>query len=393
VVNFSLVPPDVNSVVIYSAPGWKKLGAAASEWDCFAMGLYSTAVIYEAMIADLITKWPGPLASVMAGAAAQYASGITAIATQAADAGAKARAAEKTFKTTFAMAVPPLAIAANRAWLTTLATTNPLGQNAQAIAATETHYLEMWAQDAVAMNGYVAAFHDAVKMPPSSKPATATLAAASVTPPVAAADDVSLSAMFANPMTEQRWALSSLMAPGWPSNTVGQLASPGTVPRGTGSTDATSAPERLAMYPVSMLAQAAQMSRTGALDLTADSNGLFNGFGQLVDRTEQLVVEKVADQPRAWMAKVSVQVARAITLGGLSIPSAWLAAAPELSHTAPELPLTGTGARTVSGVERAPKGGSTNADRPFGGRAVDTSAGSVPAEMIPGLTGRPWYAD
>ncbi len=45
-------------------------------------------------------------------------------------------------------------IAANRALLMMLIATNILGQNTPAIAATEAHYMEMWAQDATAMYAY-----------------------------------------------------------------------------------------------------------------------------------------------------------------------------------------------------------------------------------------------
>jgi PPE-repeat protein len=45
-------------------------------------------------------------------------------------------------------------VAANRSLLMSLIATNLLGQNAAAIAATETQYTEMWAQDAAAMYGY-----------------------------------------------------------------------------------------------------------------------------------------------------------------------------------------------------------------------------------------------
>jgi PPE-repeat protein len=49
------------------------------------------------------------------------------------------------------MTVPPAMIAANRAQLMSLIATNILGQNTPAIAATEAHYGEMWAQDVTAM--------------------------------------------------------------------------------------------------------------------------------------------------------------------------------------------------------------------------------------------------
>ena len=52
------------------------------------------------------------------------------------------------------MTVPPAVIAANRTLLMTLIATNVLGQNTAAIAAAETDYAEMWAQDVGAMYGY-----------------------------------------------------------------------------------------------------------------------------------------------------------------------------------------------------------------------------------------------
>jgi hypothetical protein len=45
----------------------------------------------------------------------------------------------------------PSQAAANRAMLATLVATNILGENAPAIASTEAHYAEMWAQDVAAM--------------------------------------------------------------------------------------------------------------------------------------------------------------------------------------------------------------------------------------------------
>ncbi len=56
-----------------------------------------------------------------------------------------------------AAAVPPPAIAPHRVQLVHLIATNLLGQNTPVIAATETQYEEMWAQDAAAMYGYAAA--------------------------------------------------------------------------------------------------------------------------------------------------------------------------------------------------------------------------------------------
>ncbi|HEY5384548.1 MAG TPA: PPE domain-containing protein [Acidimicrobiales bacterium] len=45
----------------------------------------------------------------------------------------------------------PSAVTANRVTLAALVATNILGQNAPAVASTEAHYAEMWAQDVAAM--------------------------------------------------------------------------------------------------------------------------------------------------------------------------------------------------------------------------------------------------
>ncbi len=67
---------------------------------------------------------------------------------------AQASAAATAYEAAYAMTVPPVAVAANRAQLAMLVATNVLGQNTAAIAANEAHYGEMWAQDAAAMYGY-----------------------------------------------------------------------------------------------------------------------------------------------------------------------------------------------------------------------------------------------
>ncbi|MCV7092060.1 PPE domain-containing protein, partial [Mycobacterium interjectum] len=69
---------------------------------------------------------------------------------------------------------PPAAVAANRAQLMALISTNILDQNTPAIFMTEFEYMEMWAQDVAAMLGYhggamgVAAALPAFSLPPVS---------------------------------------------------------------------------------------------------------------------------------------------------------------------------------------------------------------------------------
>jgi hypothetical protein len=57
---------------------------------------------------------------------------------------------------TASAALPPATVVANRAQLVMLVASNLLGHNVPAIAATETQYEEMWAQDAAGMFGYAA---------------------------------------------------------------------------------------------------------------------------------------------------------------------------------------------------------------------------------------------
>jgi PPE-repeat protein len=68
------------------------------------------------------------------------------------------------------MTVPPPVIAANRAQLLMLIATNFFGQNTPAIAATEAHYAQMWAQDATAMYGYAGHSAAASKVTPFTPP-------------------------------------------------------------------------------------------------------------------------------------------------------------------------------------------------------------------------------
>lgn len=63
--------------------------------------------------------------------------------------------ASAAFESAFAAVVPPPVITANRAQLASLIATNFLGQNAPAIQAMEHQYMEMWAQDAAILSGYL----------------------------------------------------------------------------------------------------------------------------------------------------------------------------------------------------------------------------------------------
>jgi PPE-repeat protein len=151
---------------------------AAAGWDGLAEDLYSTAGSCDAVISGLTgDAWLGPSSVSMAAAAATYVAWLTGTAGQAEHAANQARAAAAAYEATFAMTVPPPVIAANRSLLAALVASNFLGQNTPAIAATEAHYVEMWAQDAAAMYGYAGSSASAAQLTPFPPPAPTTTGA------------------------------------------------------------------------------------------------------------------------------------------------------------------------------------------------------------------------
>ncbi len=168
--DFGLLPPEVNSGRMYAGAGPGPLLAAASAWDGLAVELHNMAAAYDSAVAELGTDWQGPSAAAMAAAAAPYTGWLTTTAAQAEQSATQGRAAAAAYEAAFAATVPPPVIAANRSLLAALVATNFLGQNTPAIAATEAHYAEMWAQDATAMYGYAASSSVATQLLPFTEP-------------------------------------------------------------------------------------------------------------------------------------------------------------------------------------------------------------------------------
>ncbi len=153
--DYSALPPEINSGRMYSGPGSGPLLSAAAAWDGISAELQSTAAAYASAISTLTgQQWQGPASAAMATAAAPYVEWLTSTAAQAQQTAVQARAAASAYAAAFAMTIPPPVVATNRSLLMALVATNILGQNTPAIAATEAQYAEMWAQDAAAMENY-----------------------------------------------------------------------------------------------------------------------------------------------------------------------------------------------------------------------------------------------
>ncbi|OBH08329.1 PPE family protein [Mycobacterium sp. E1747] len=172
---YGAFPPEFNSGRMYSGPGVGSLVAAATAWENLATELQSAATAYSSVISSLATgPWVGPASIAMASAAAPYVAWMQQTAAQAQEVATQAASAAAAYETAFAAHVPPPVIAENRALLAQLMATNLFGQNTAAIAATETEYGEMWAQDAVAMDTYASSSEAATRFAPFADPPQTT---------------------------------------------------------------------------------------------------------------------------------------------------------------------------------------------------------------------------
>jgi PPE-repeat protein len=173
--DFGALPPEINSGRMYVGAGSGPMLAAAAAWDSLAADLQSAASSYGSTVEGLVAgAWTGPSSMTMAAAASPFVTWVSGAAAQAEDAATQAKLAAGAYESAFAATVPPPVITANRALLAMLVATNILGQNTAAIAATETHYMEMWAQDAAAMYAYAGSSSAASQLTPFTQPPQTT---------------------------------------------------------------------------------------------------------------------------------------------------------------------------------------------------------------------------
>lgn len=151
------MPPEVNSARIIAGPGPTPLMASAATWTSLAAELHTAAAMWQSITTTMLALWSGPSAIAMAAASASHAAWYTQAAVNAESTAAAATMAAGAYETAVASTVPIAMVLANRVQLAVLVATNILGQNTPAIMATETMYMEMWAQDAAAMGAYQAA--------------------------------------------------------------------------------------------------------------------------------------------------------------------------------------------------------------------------------------------
>ena len=345
--DFATLPPEVNSARMYAGPGPGPMLAAASGWDGLAAELQSTAASYRAAISELTGgPWLGSSSASMAAAATPYLDWMTTTAGQAEQTATQARAAAAAYEAAFAMTVPPPVIAANRSLLMTLIATNVLGQNTAAIAATEVHYAEMWAQDATAMYGYAGSAAVASTLTPFAEPPPTTNPAGGAQQVAAAQSIVSNGSRVINavPQALQGLATSAAAAPADPVSDLLSAIAPALtlveIPIGTTSigSSATSITAGFTGVFTNFRGFAINADR----DFYA-GKGPFTGYGPGAANLPNWFLNgqgSVAAPSDAATASVSAGLGQANTVGRLSVPSAWTVAAPEIRPAAYTLPIT-----------------------------------------------------
>jgi PPE-repeat protein len=343
--DFTMLPPEVNSGRMYAGPGSGPMLAAAAGWDGLAVELQSTAASYGSAISELTGgPWLGSSSASMAAAAAPYLDWMTTAAGQAEQTATQAKAAAAAYEAAFAMTVPPAVIAANRTLLMALIATNVLGQNTAAIAATETDYAEMWAQDATAMHGYAGSSAAASTLtpftppPPTTNPAGAGSQAAAV-----AQSSMSSGAQVITALPQALQGLASSAAAG-PADALSDLLSLIALPVGTTAVgaSATSISTSLTAVGTNFRGFAINADRD-----FAQGRGPYTGYGPGAAKLPEWFwggQGSVASPSDAVPASVSAGLGKANTVGRLSVPSAWTVAAPEIRPTAYTLPITGAAA-------------------------------------------------
>ncbi|BBZ46727.1 PPE family protein [Mycobacterium parmense] len=213
--DFASLPPEVNSARMYLGPGSTPMLVAAAAWNGLGAELRSAASSYGSILGVLTgEQWHGPASAAMAAAALPYVVWMSDAATRAEHTASQAESAAAAYEAAFAATVPPPVVAQNRVRMAALVATNILGQNTAAIAATETQYAEMWAQDAAAMYGYAGSSAAATRLAEFTLPQPTTSPTGLTAQSAAVAEQSTLSQMVAAvPTSLQRMAYPASAAP------------------------------------------------------------------------------------------------------------------------------------------------------------------------------------
>jgi PPE-repeat protein len=336
--DFALLPPEINSGRIYTGPGSGPMLAAAAAWNGLATELHSTATSYESVISELSAgPWLGAASAAMTAAAAPYVAWMRSTATQAEQTAIQAKAAAAAYEVTFAAMVPPPVIEANRALLQALVATNLFGQNSPAIAATETLYAEMWAQDATAMYGYAGTSASATTLTPFTPAPQTTNATSAAASTQTAASQLASTALQGLTSTAATNTTSAATLSDFESNV---LFLPGVAQAGLTPLNTTALFADL-QYDDSEERDEATHGQGDQILARLDANGFHLPPEGAADSG---LTRPVMALGPAESSSVAAGLGQAPTVGRLSVPPAWTVAAPEIRLAAVTLPAASLGA-------------------------------------------------
>lgn len=349
--DYGALPPEINSVRMYTGPGSGPMLAAATVWDMLAEQLHATAVSYESAVSGLDTVWQGPSSAHMTAAAAPYRAWLSTTAGQAEDTAMQARAALGAYETAFAATVPPPAIAANRAQLMALVATNFFGQNTPAIMATEATYAEMWAQDTAAMYGYAdsaasAAHIKSFSQPPQTTNSTATANHVAAIGQTGAATTGMHAQTVPQLMSATPQSLHSLTSPATSTVTTQAGSDPSLLAALNQYAIGELSPMALIEFGINpqLLGVQNYLLPQAAVGLTEGIQKAFApGSAGLLQLEMGSTAPTVSPAGGPMFASasgggVSANIGRAGLAGGLSVPQAWTSPAPAIRTTAMTLP-------------------------------------------------------
>jgi PPE-repeat protein len=384
-IDYGALPPEINSTRIYAGPGSASLITAASAWNGLAAELNSAALGYGQVVTTLSSEeWLGPASASMAAAVQPYVEWMNTTAAQAEQAAAQARAAAAAYETALATVVPPPSIATNRAELAQAIATNVLGQNNAIIAQLEAQYAEFWAQDAVAMYNYAASSASASKV-------SQFIAAPQIANPAAQAAQTAVTSSGSAQST-----LTRLIA-GLPSQLQG-LASPSSAASTAASmpvlteiwfllTGQTVLPTNLGTFLNGVAPYTSFFYNTEGLPYFSVGMG---NFGVQISKTLGWIGGAAAPEAAAVpkclpglggllgggggaAAHASAAVGSAASVGKLSVPATWAAAAPPANHAGTEWV---SAIRPTAEVAGGP--GNLLGGMPLAGMGSGTAAGAGP---------------
>lgn len=333
--DFGALPPEINSLRMYTGAGAGPMMAAAAAFSSLADELSTTASASQSAISNLTgEEWIGPSSATMATAVEPYLAWMHTTAAQLQQAASQAMASAAAYEAAFAMTVPPPLIAANRAQLAALTATNVLGQNTAAIAATEAQYGEMWAQDAAAMYGYAAASAAAGKLSPLTSPAPTNnpgglgAQAAAVSQATATSSQTSgLQQVVSNaPNAVRQMAIPLADPPAGLSGLDSLLGNPVVNQVGNAGFDVVS--WNVFNTIVSNILYNHTLDTAASVGFASDVQGAVGG-GALVGATAPVSTAAVGATP------MLASMASASPVGGLSTPAAWSAATPAPAAATP----------------------------------------------------------